>query len=100
MGHIELKQVTVTAARIFPNPQGGGTFYEPEVALTADVGAYGDHGVIVKRLQAVAEELIEEHCEQFLKALEQRQDQKEAQAPAAETVPFRETPDDLPPAAA
>lgn len=75
-------QIQVTAGRTFNHPFESYSNLRPEVTILATLSEAEDPRESVKRLQATAEELVEDHKKLLLTHLEELQQLTEARAQA------------------
>lgn len=75
-----INQITVTAARTFNHPHEQYSNLRPEVVLTATLAPGEDAGAATKKLQAMAEGMVEDHKQGMLKSIEELYQLSERQA--------------------
>lgn len=77
---MKINTITVTAGRTFNHPYEQYSNLRPEVVLTATLEEGDQAGNEVKRLQASAEQLVEDHKQSLLKSIEELHDMTTKQA--------------------
>ncbi len=58
---MQIDRITVTAGRTIPDPNVKFSNFRPDIALAATLGEGDDPVVATRRLQALAEALMDEH---------------------------------------
>ena len=66
---MKITQVTVSAGRVIPHPMQDFANLRPSVQLVATVEDGEDAGVVIRKLQAQAEQMVEDHKDHLISSI-------------------------------